>query len=124
MELLPEKRRFSSIRSACARLVHSSAAIATRASMEAMPMADDFLPPLAIPWTLAATTQPLAPFEPADNAISIFWYLPDDKALTSELPNDRLVYLKFAVTVSPAPVPPGVPFPAGFALGDRIPCFH
>lgn len=87
-------------------------------------MADESLPPLEIPWTLAATTQPLAPFEPADNAISIFWYLPDDKALTSEFPNDRLVYLKFAVTVSPAPVPPGVPFPAGFALGDRIPCFH
>ena len=57
-------------------------------------MADEFLPPLEIPWTLAATTQPLAPFEPADNAISLFWYLPDDKELTSEYPNDRLVYLK------------------------------
>ena len=76
-------------------------------------MADDFLPPLEIPWTLAATTQPLAPFEPGDNAISMFWYLPDDKALTSEFPNDRIVYLKFVVTASPAPVPPNVPLPRG-----------
>ncbi len=87
-------------------------------------MADELLPPLEIPWTLAATTQPLAPFEPADNAISLFYFEPDDEALTSEFPDDRLVYLKFTVTISPADFPPNLPLPAGMVLGEGVPCFH
>lgn len=86
-------------------------------------MADDtFPPPIEIPWRLAATTQPLVAGEPDETAISLFTFQPDDEALTSLFPDEQLLYLKFAVSVSPAALPPGTPPVA--ALGEGAPCLH
>lgn len=83
------------------------------------------LPPLEIPWKLAATTQPLAAGEPDEAAISLFFFEPADEDLPEGIPPDeRLVYLKFTVSVSPAAFPPGTPPGAGGVLGAGVPCFH
>lgn len=86
-------------------------------------MPDDTLPPpIEIPWRLAATTQPLVAGEPDETAISLFVYQPDEAALTSLFPDEQLLYLKFAVSVSPAALPAGTPPVA--ALGEGAPCLH
>ena len=84
-------------------------------------MAEDLPLPLEIPWKLASTTQPLAAGDPEQTSISIFFHEPDDEVLTSTFPDDRIVYLKFTVSISPATIP-GVPPVA--ALGEGVPCFH
>jgi hypothetical protein len=81
----------------------------------------DLLPPIEVPWKLASTTQPLAAGEPAQTSISLFAFEPDDANLTAVFPDQRLVYLKFTVSVSPADIP-GIPPVA--ALGEGVPCLH
>lgn len=83
------------------------------------------LPPLEIPWKLAATTQPLAAGAPDETTISLFFFEPAEEDLPDGIaPDERLVYLKFTVSVSPAAFPPGTPPGAGGALGAGVPCFH
>ena len=64
------------------------------------------LPPLEIPWKLASTTQPLAAGEPAQTALSLFFFEPDDAALVGDFPDERIVFVKFTASVSPASIPP------------------
>jgi hypothetical protein len=81
-------------------------------------------PPLEIPWQLAATTQPLAPGEPDETTISLFVFEPDDEEITSLFPDERVVFLKFTTSISPAAFPSGIPPVPGAALGEGVPCFH
>jgi hypothetical protein len=64
---------------------------------------DEKLPiPLEIPWRLAATTQKLkSSTEPDDVTISLFHYEPQLDTLSRDYPNDRVIYLKFTVSISP-----------------------
>jgi hypothetical protein len=83
------------------------------------------LPPLEIPWRLAATTQPLVAGEPDETSLSLFFFEPAEEDLPAGLePDERLVYLKFTASVSPAAFPPGTAPGAGGALGAGVPCFH
>jgi len=85
-------------------------------------MSEENLPlPLEIPWKLASTTQALATGEPDQTSISFFVFEPDNEKLTSQFPNERLIYLKFTVSVSPASIPSAPPVSA---LGEGVPCFH
>ncbi len=88
-------------------------------------MAEEDLPlPLEIPWRLASTTQPLAAGEPDQTSISLFFYEPDDDILTSAFPDERLVYLKFTASVSPASFPSESSRLAATFLGEGVPCLH
>jgi hypothetical protein len=65
------------------------------------------LPPLEIPWKLAATTQPLVAGEPDETTVSLFFFEPEEEDLPEGVsPDERLVYLKFTVSVSPAAAAP------------------
>ena len=68
-------------------------------------MADENLPiPVEVPWQLAACTRPLSgsPDLPADiTALSLFTYVPEIESLDTDYPNERIIYLKFTVSVSP-----------------------
>jgi len=89
-------------------------------------MADEsaLLPPLEIPWKLASTTQPLAAGEPAQTALSLFFFEPDDAALIGAFPDERVVFIKLTASVSPASIPAALsPIAAGF-LGEGVPCLH
>ncbi|MPY90387.1 MAG: hypothetical protein GEU99_21005 [Luteitalea sp.] len=85
---------------------------------------DDLSPPLEIPWKLASTTQPLTAGEPNDTSMSLFYYEPDDESLTSQFPDEKLVYLKFTVSLSPASFPEAASRVAASFLGEGVPCFH
>jgi hypothetical protein len=87
-------------------------------------MAEEPLPPVEIPWKLAATTQPLSVGEPAETALSLFFFEPDDEALTSQFPDERLVFVKFTATISPASFPAELSRVAASFLGEGIPCLH
>ena len=82
------------------------------------------LPPVEIPWKLAATTQPLSRDEPAETALSLFFFEPDDATLTSLFPDDRLVFVKFTASIAPAAFPPELSRVAASFLGEGIPCMH
>ena len=82
------------------------------------------LPPIEIPWKLAATTQPLAAGEPAETALSLFFFEPDDATLTSKFPDEKLVFVKFTASISPASFPPELSKVAASFLGEGIPCQH
>lgn len=85
-------------------------------------MSEENLPlPIEIPWKLASTTQPLATDEPDQTSISMFVFEPDDDKLTGKFPKERLIYLKFTISVSPGSIPDAPPITA---LGEGIPCFH
>jgi hypothetical protein len=85
-------------------------------------MADPTLPlPLEVPWTLASTTQPLVAGDPDQTSISLFFFEPNDANLTSDFPDQRLIFLKFTVSVSPATIPG---LPPVTALGEGVPCLH
>ncbi|HSA73832.1 MAG TPA: hypothetical protein VLD84_07755 [Nitrososphaeraceae archaeon] len=85
-------------------------------------MSEENLPlPLEIPWKLAATSQPLTLGEPDQTSISLFVYKPDEDNLTGKFPGERLIYLKFTISVSPATLPNASPVGA---LGEGVPCFH
>lgn len=88
-------------------------------------MAQDDEPPLPleIPWKLASTTQPLTSSEASETSMSLFFYEPDDEVLTSQFPDEKIVYLKFTTSISPAAFPTDSPLAANF-LGDGVPCFH
>ncbi|MCG3202045.1 MAG: hypothetical protein NFCOHLIN_01918 [Gammaproteobacteria bacterium] len=88
-------------------------------------MADEEVlpPPLEIPWKLASTTQPLSAGEPDETAIALFTFEPDDEEITGRFPDQRLVYLKFTTSISPAAFPANIPPVAGAALGEGVPCF-
>lgn len=82
------------------------------------------LPPLEIPWKLAATTQPLAAGEPAQTALSLFFFEPDDASLVGAFPDERIVFVKLTASVSPASIPASLsPIAAAF-LGEGVPCMH
>jgi hypothetical protein len=89
-----------------------------------MAEADELLPPIEIPWKLAATTQPLSAGEPAETALSLFFFEPDDATLTSLLPDDKLVFVKFTASISPASFPAELSRVAASFLGEGIPCLH
>src|SRR5262245_43432816 len=85
---------------------------------------DTPLPPVEIPWKLAATTQPLSAGEPAETALSLFFFEPDDETLTGLFPDEKLVFVKFTATISPASFPPELSRVAASFLGEGIPCLH
>ena len=89
-----------------------------------MAEADDPLPPIEIPWRLAATTQPLSTGEPAETALSLFFFEPDDETLTSKFPDDKIVFVKFTASISPATFPAELSKVAATFLGEGIPCLH
>ena len=84
----------------------------------------ELLPPIEIPWKLAATTQPLSAGEPAETALTLFFFEPDDETLTSKFPDDRLVFVKFTASISPAKFPAELSKVAATFLGEGIPCMH
>jgi len=89
-------------------------------------MADetDLVAPMEIPWTLASTTMPFSAAEADQTSISLFFHQPDDEVLLSQFPEEKLVYLKIAVSVSPASLPSAAgPLPAAL-LGEGAPCYH
>ncbi|HEX8680503.1 MAG TPA: hypothetical protein VF683_11110, partial [Chthoniobacterales bacterium] len=88
-----------------------------------MPEEDDLRLPLEIPWRLAATTLPFTNNEPDQTSISLFFHEPEEDALTSKFPDERLIFLKFTVSISPASFPAGTS-PFGTALGEGVPCYH
>jgi hypothetical protein len=82
------------------------------------------LPPLEIPWRLASTTLPFSNNEPDQTSITLFTHVPADDLLNTQFPDEKLVYLKVAVSISPASVPASSPpFPGG-ALGEGVPVYH
>ena len=88
-------------------------------------MAEDSLPlPIEIPWKLASTTQPLAAGEPAQTSLSLFFFEPDEELLTSQFPDEKLVFLKVTASISPASFPASLSRVAASFLGEGIPCFH
>jgi hypothetical protein len=88
-------------------------------------MADEEpLPPLEIPWRLAATTQPLVAGEPDQTSISLFFHEPDPTAVVGRPDDERLVYLKFLVSVSPASFPREDSKIVATFLGEGVPVFH
>jgi hypothetical protein len=89
-------------------------------------MADaaELLPPIEIPWKLASTTQPLSAGEPAETALSLFVFEPDDETLTSTFPDDRIVFVKYTASISPAKFPAELSKVAATFLGEGIPCMH
>jgi hypothetical protein len=89
-----------------------------------MAEADTPLPPIEIPWKLAATTQPLSGGEPAQTAMSLFFFEPDDAKLTSSFPDDKLVFIKITASISPASFPPELSRVAASFIGEGIPCMH
>ena len=62
--------------------------------------------PLDIPWKLAATTQVLTSEDPQGATISLSYYNPRVESLEENFPDERLVYLKFTVSVSPCHLAP------------------
>lgn len=82
------------------------------------------LPPIEIPWRLAATTQPLSVGEPAQTAMSLFFFEPQDATLVGGFPDDRLVFVKVTATVGPASFPAELSKLAASFLGEGIPCLH
>ncbi len=89
-----------------------------------MPDDTDLQLPLEIPWKLASTTLPLSAGEPDQTSISLFFHEVDDAVLTSNFPEDKLVFLKVAVSISPASFPVGsAPLSAEY-LGEGVPCYH
>lgn len=82
------------------------------------------LPPIEIPWKLASTTQPLSAGEPAETALSLFFFEPDDATLTSKFPDDRIVFVKYTASISPAKFPAELSKVAATFLGEGIPCMH
>lgn len=88
-------------------------------------MAEDPRPlPIEIPWKLASTTQPLAAGEPEQTSMSLFFFEPDEESLTSQFPDEKLVFLKVTASVSPATFPAELSRVAASFLGEGIPCFH
>lgn len=59
--------------------------------------------PIEIPWQLASTTQVLSSKKLPTEAttISLFTYVPKLESLSENYPNDRLVYFKISVSISP-----------------------
>jgi hypothetical protein len=82
------------------------------------------LPPLEIPWKLASTTQPLVAGEPDQTSISLFFHEPDDKAVIGRPDDERLIYLKFVVSISPASFPRDRSKVVATFLGEGVPVFH
>ncbi len=89
-----------------------------------MAEADELLPPIEIPWKLASTTQPLSAGEPAETALTLFFFEPDDATLTSKFPDEKLVFVKFTASISPAKFPAELSKVAATFLGEGIPCMH
>jgi hypothetical protein len=85
---------------------------------------DPPLPPIEIPWKLAATTQPLSAGEPAQTALSLFFFEPDDATLIGKFPDEKIVFVKFTASISPASFPPELSRVAATFLGEGIPCMH
>lgn len=87
-------------------------------------MADEPKMPLEIPWKLASTTQPLAAGDPAQTAMSLFFFVPDTDDLMEESSNERIVFVKVTATISPASFPANVSAVANEFLGEGVPCMH
>jgi hypothetical protein len=66
-----------------------------------MPEENSLSIPVEIPWRLASTTQHLKEGFPDDTTISIFFYEPATESLREDYPDERLVYLKLTVSISP-----------------------
>lgn len=70
-----------------------------------MAEANELLSPIEVPWKLASTTQPLSANEPAETALSLFFFEPDDETLTSKFADERIVFVKYTASISPAKFP-------------------
>ncbi|MCI0692880.1 hypothetical protein L0337_12860 [candidate division KSB1 bacterium] len=89
-----------------------------------MPDQEDLRLPLEVPWKLASTTQALQAGGPNDVSISVFFFEPSDENLTSNFLDEKLVFLKFAVSVSPSRLAVGNPSLALGFLGEDLPVLH
>jgi hypothetical protein len=89
-----------------------------------MPDAEDLKPPLEVPWKLASSTQALTAGGPNDVSISVFFFEPADDTLTSTFPDEKLVFLKLAVSVSPSSLAIGDRSLALGFLGENLPVLH
>lgn len=68
-----------------------------------MPPEESLSIPLDIPWKLASSTQRLKEGDapPDETTISLFYYEPDIESLGEDYPDEQLVYVKLAVSISP-----------------------
>jgi hypothetical protein len=59
--------------------------------------------PTDVPWRLASTTRPLGPetLRQDTTTISLFTFVPTMESLDRDYPEERLIYLKFTISVSP-----------------------
>jgi hypothetical protein len=80
--------------------------------------------PLEVPWNLASTTQLLKAGGPNDVSITVCFFEPNDESITGNFPGEKLVFLKFAVSVSPATLAVGDPDLALGFLGEDLPVLH
>jgi hypothetical protein len=69
-----------------------------------MPEENSLPIPVEVPWRLASTTQNLKEGFPDDTTISIFYYEPVTESLRADYPDERLIYLKFTVSISPCQI--------------------
>lgn len=89
-----------------------------------MPDQEDLKLPLEVPWKLASTTQALQAGGPNDVSVSVFFFEPSNENLTSNFPDEKLVFLKFAVSVSPSRLAIGDRSLALGFLGEDLPVLH
>jgi hypothetical protein len=65
-------------------------------------MANGELPiPIEVPWKLASTTQALTNEGAEPATVSLFYYEPQLESFALDYPDERLVYFKFTVSISP-----------------------
>lgn len=82
------------------------------------------LAPIEVPWKLASSTQVLKSGGPDETTISLFFHEPDDEALTSINPDEKLVYLKVTASVSPCTLEEIGPELASAFLAGKLPVLH
>jgi hypothetical protein len=92
---------------------------------------DDLPPdfPTEIPWRLVATTRHLGPetLGPDTTAISLFAYAPPIESYDADYPDDRLIYFRFTVSVSPVFLigsPPPASDPLDLFASDTLPIWR
>ena len=69
-----------------------------------MPNGEELQIPIEIPWRLAATSQTLKAGGPDDTTVSLFVFEPESEQFSIAFPNEKLVYLKINVSISPIPL--------------------
>ena len=62
---------------------------------------EDLKIPIEIPWRLASSSQALKAGGPDDTTISLFTFEPNAEEFDDVFPDEKIVYLKFTVSISP-----------------------